>query len=133
VQPLESFFGWITVTFVGIGLAERNFGLGFLLWFVNLRFPENDEDYLKLLDFVCKAVNRGYFTFVARLALGRGDNLLSIILIILLGFVYYLSRLSVWQELEIGKALYPADPNRVPSELQRRIADELRWKFLFSC
>ena len=56
------------------------------------------------------------------LAWGRGDNLLSIVLIALLGIVYYLSRLSVWQELDIAKTLYPAD--RTPNELQM----ESRWK-----
>jgi len=117
VQPLESYPGWITVAVVGVGLAERNVGLGLILWFANLRYPDRDEDYLKLLDFVCKVVNRGYFTFVAGLALGRGESLLSIVLIVLLGFVYYLSRLSVWQELEIGRTLYPSAPDRVPGEL----------------
>ncbi len=121
-QPLESYFGWITVGVVGIGLAERNVGLSLILWFVNLRYPRTDEDYLKLLDFICKVVNRGYFTFVAGVAWGRGDNFLSIVLIALLGIVYYLSRLSVWQELDIGKTLYPAD--RAPNELQMKS----RWK-----
>jgi len=116
-QPLESYIGWATIGIVALGLAERNVGLGLILWFVNLRYPDSDENYLKLLDYVCKIVNRGYFTFVAGLTLGRGDNFLSIILIVLLGFVYYLSRLSVWQELEIGRSLYSSDPERVPSEL----------------
>ena len=119
-QPLGSYFGWITFGAVAIGLAERNFGLGIILWFVDLKYPEKDEDYLKLLDFICKVVNRGYFTFVAGLALGRGDSYWSIVLIIMLGLVYYLSRLSVWQELGIGRTLYPPDPHRVPSELQMK-------------
>jgi hypothetical protein len=119
-QPLESFFGWATVIAVGIGLAERNVGLGVVLWFVDLPNPKTDEGYLKLLDFACKIVNRSYFTFMAGLALGRGDNFLSIVLIVLLGFIYYLSRLSVWQELAIGKTLYPSDPDRIPDDLKMK-------------
>ena len=113
-QPLESIFGWITLLAVAFGLAWRNFGLSKILWFVNQRV-RTSEEYLKFLDFLCKWFS--FFSFIAILnkAWSRGERV-SLILIVLVGVVYHLSRLSVWQELDIAKTIF--SPDRIPDRLE---------------
>jgi hypothetical protein len=95
-QPLESRSGWITLGAVGYGLAWRSFGLHRVLYFVNQR-AGTAEEYLRFLDYLCKNVSIWYFITVLGVAWSRGDSLVSLILILLVGGVYHLSRLSVWQ------------------------------------
>jgi hypothetical protein len=116
-QPLESRFGWITLWAVGFGLTWRNFGLRAALYPINQR-ARTSEEYLKFLDYLCKNITIWYFVTMLGLAWSRGENILSVILIALIGVVYHLSRLSVWQELEIGKTLFPHEPQRIPDRLQ---------------
>jgi hypothetical protein len=113
-QPLENRFGWITLCAVAFGLAWRNFGLRKVLWVVNQRVGTSEE-YLKFLDYLCKNVNIFFFITIFGWAWSRRGRI-SLILIALVGVVYHLSRLSVWQELEIAKTIFP--PDRIPNKLK---------------
>jgi hypothetical protein len=113
-QPLESRFGWYTLFAVGIGLAARNFGFSTILWIINQRY-KTSEEYLKMLDKLCGAINISFFFGMIAIQWYRDANLVVLFLIAWLGLTYYLSRLSVWQELEIGKSLFP---RRVPDPLK---------------
>ena len=113
-QPLESKFGWITLGAVAIGLAWRNFGLRRVLWHVNQRVGTSEE-YLKFLNYLCKNVTIWFFITMLGVAWSRGERF-SPILIALFGVVYHLSRLSVSQELEIAKTIFP--PDRIPNKLK---------------
>ena len=131
-QPLKSPFGWITVTAVALGLAWRNFGVSrivtapksaasyfgrAILWLTNQR-PNELEGYLKFLDYLCGVVTHGFYVKLVLSGWEKGGNILSLVLIVLIGVTYYFSRLSVKQELEIGRSLFPPDPDRIPKELQ---------------
>ena len=116
-QPLGSVFGWITLWAVGFGLAWRNFGLRRAAYPVNPR-DRTTEQYLIFFDYVCKNVGIGYFVPRVFLALRLGETQYSIVLIALVGGVYHLSRRSVRQELEIGKAIFPSDPVRIPDRFK---------------
>ena len=116
-QPLKSGFGWITVWAVGFGLAWRNFGLRKALYPVNQRV-RTAEEYLIFLDYVCKIVTIWYFIPRFGWALIRGENVFALALIALVGGVYYLSRRSVWQELEIGKTIFTSASDRIPDKLK---------------
>jgi hypothetical protein len=123
-QPLTSFFGWGTVGAVVLGLAWRNFGIQF---FVDVTFdifhfftgvdPTTDEGYLKFLDVACGSVLAvSYYRKSLELEWQQGKNWMALTLLFIIAVKYALSRISVKQELAIGKTLYP--PERVPNELQ---------------
>jgi hypothetical protein len=127
-QPLKSILGRVTVATVAFGLAWRNFGTSaivaeikntvrYILWFLNQK-PKSAEGYLKLLDYFCGFVNFSYFGGLVVLGWQQDGISMSIVLILLIGVIYHLSRLSVRQELEIVKSLFPSD--RVPDELQSK-------------
>jgi hypothetical protein len=116
-QPLESPFGQITLWTVGFGLAWRNLGLRRALYPVN-QSVRTAEEHLRFLDYLCKIVTIWYFIPRFLWALIRGENVYALALIALVGEVYFLSRRSVWQELAIGKTIFPSDSNRIPDRLQ---------------
>jgi len=131
-KPLESPFGWVTIAAVAIGLAWRNFGVSgivsafknlpryfgqVIFWLTNQR-PKELEGYLKFLDYLCGVVTLGFYVKLVLSGWEKGGNILPLVLIVLIGVTYYFSRLSVKQELEIGRSLFPSDPDRIPKELQ---------------
>jgi hypothetical protein len=115
-QPIESLPGWLTVGAVGFGLLARYYGFKKLAWALGFKPKiENDEDYLKTLDRLCQFVNIGLWTTIG-IAWYRGDGFLSLVSVVLFVILYRQSRLSVRDELEIGKTLYA--PDRMPREIK---------------
>lgn len=126
-QPLKNLFGWAIVATVVIGLTWRCVGTStiankfkniyrLVLWGINQN-PDTSEGYLKLWDYLGDAfLTVGFFGGLAFSAWRQHENTFSIALIIVIGIVFYLSRLSVNQELEIVKSLFP--PDRVPDDLK---------------
>jgi hypothetical protein len=129
-HPLKSAPGWATVAAVAIGLIWRNVGTSAIVaapknairclfmagkWLLHIH-PESAEGYLRTLDYFCGFIGFLYFgdLFVSRWR--QGANPWSLALLFLTGVVYYLSRLSVAQELDIARSLFL--PNRFPDELQ---------------
>jgi len=110
-QPLKSFFGWITVATVAFGLAWRNVGTSVIVavfknmaqyayrlakWLLVDRNPESSEGYLKFLDYLCgRLFAIGFFGSFLLSKWREGWNLMSLILIVIIGSIYFLSRLSV--------------------------------------
>jgi hypothetical protein len=80
--------------------------------FVTHETPTSPEGYLRFLDVVCSVVIAS--TFLIKLAL-HIDNPTLVILILTIGWKYLASRISVKQELAIGKSLYP--PGQAPDYL----------------
>lgn len=131
-QPLKSFFGWITVATVAFGLAWRNVGTSVIVavfknmaryayclakWSLVDQNPESSEGYLKFLDYLCgRLIVIWFFGNFLLLKWREGWNLMPLILIVIIGPIYFLSRHSVKEELKINKSLFPQD--LVPDELQ---------------
>lgn len=132
-QPLKSVFGWIIIATVAFGLTWRNVGTSVIFavfknmafhayrlakWlFLRYKDPKTSEGYLQLLDYLCgRIIAIGFFIGYLLLRWQEGWNLMSLFLIIVIGIIYFLSRLSVTQELEIVKSLFPQ--GLIPNELQ---------------
>jgi hypothetical protein len=130
VQPLKSLFGWITIATVAFGLVWRNVGTSAIVaapknaarsvftagkWLLHIS-PESEEGYLKALDNLCGSIGFLSFGSLVFSRWHRHAPPLTIVLTLLLGTIYYLSRLSALQELEIARSLFPLD--RFPDELQ---------------
>lgn len=130
-QPLRSLAGWGTVAVVALGLALRYFAnfskaTGYVLIemaFVAFEFltgdnPRTTEGYLKFLDYVCGiALASTYFIKkVFWWELREGPDWGPLILFSFIALKYLLSRISVKQELAIGRSLFP--PNRIPDDLK---------------
>jgi hypothetical protein len=151
-QPLQSSFGWITITAISLGLLWRNVGTAAVFsWAKNIArhvgrlaswvyefimfwlegLAENvwsPAGYLRFLNLICGFVGFGWFLSVIKSRLqssqlfmsGDWSSLafssegLSLFLVFLFGFIYFLSRQSARRELEIGKMLFP--PGRLPDE-----------------
>jgi hypothetical protein len=131
-HPLRSVLGWITVAVVALGLGWRNIGTSAIVaasknaarsaflagaWLLHLH-PGSAEGYLKTLDYFCGLVGFLYFGQLFVSGWRQGGNPWSLVLILLIGIVFYLSRLSVTQELDIAKSLFPSEPDRFPDELK---------------
>ena len=129
-QPLKSIVGWFTVATLAFGLIWRNVGTSAIVaapkktaryvftvgkWLLNLR-PRSAEGYIKTLDYFCGFVTFLWFAKLLVAGWRQGENTLSLVLILIIGLIYYLSRLSVKQELEIVKLVFP--PYRIPDDLQ---------------
>jgi hypothetical protein len=133
-QPLKSVFGWIIVGAVGLGLAWRNLGIVSARksagdFFVNILFvifefltgqnPRTAEGYLKFLDYICGILlTTSYYFKLSWSGLQQGRDWMPLILLFIIALKYLLSRISVTQELAIGKSLFP--PERVPDNLQSK-------------
>lgn len=85
------------------------------MWLLHLR-PKSAEGYLKFLDYFCSIIGFGYFGNLFMKEWQKGGISWPAILIFLIGLIFYLSRLSVKQELDIARTLFP--PECVPDELQ---------------
>lgn len=122
-QPLKSYVGWATIGLVTLGLLCRSFGTAQVIgtiwrelkWITNQR-AKTAKDYLKLLDWLCEKVNFVAFPGLILDGWARGTDWPGLMLIGLVGIIYYLSRLSVKQEMEIGETLFP--PGKLPDNLQ---------------
>ena len=132
-QPLKSIFGWSAVAAVGLGLGLRNFvslstlkGAAFFL--LNIAFaafefltgenPRTTEGYLKFLDYTCGLLLASTY-FVKKVfwwELQQGPDWMPLALLSLIALKYLLSRISVKQELAIGRSLFP--PKRMPDDLR---------------
>jgi hypothetical protein len=87
-----------------------------LLYLLNIPYPtKNPEQYFKFLDRICAYVNIGFY--VPTITAWQDGDYLPAITIAILSIIYYFSRLSVVQEIDIGRSLFPAD--RMPKELER--------------
>jgi hypothetical protein len=76
------------------------------------------EKHLISLDYRYKFLARGFFVGRLSVALYRHESLYALMLIALVGTVYFLSRRSVWDELAIVKTLFPRDQARIPDTLK---------------
>jgi len=122
-QPLKSIIGWSIIAAVAGGLIWRNAGNGRLYnavvlvyMFLTSEDPRPLEGHLKLLNRISDlSITITYFFKLFWIGLASGGERLSLGLLLLIAIRYFFSRVSVKQELEIGKTLYP--PGKVPDDL----------------
>jgi hypothetical protein len=123
-RPLKSLFGWAIVCATAIVLAWQNFGkklfvdlpLDLLEFFTGID-PRSDEGYLKFLSFTCSlTLATTYFFELLETEWQKGKSWAALLLLFVIATKYALSRISVKQELAIGKSLYP--PDRLPDSLK---------------
>jgi hypothetical protein len=134
--PLTSLTGWGIIVVVAGGLIWRNLGNAGLLSFGVLVYmfltsedPRPVEGYLKFLNRVSDlSIAITYFFQLFRTGIESGDDRLSLCLLLMIAIRYFFSRVSVTQELEIGKALYP--PGRVPDDLRPKTRIEITIRVL---
>lgn len=128
-QPLRSIFGWLILATIVLGLIWRNVGSteifawiktayhfisGLVMWITHNK-TQSSEGYLRFLNYGCGfALGAVYFFKSGWSSLKSGEISMSAVLLVVLGIVYYLSLLSVKQELDITKLVFPTD--RVPNE-----------------
>jgi len=142
-QPLRSIAGWTTIALVALGLVARIFSIAAIfrviaraitkattacfavvMYLINQNI-RSAEGYLRFLDYICGFVTFAFFFKLFASRWQQGRHSLALILLLVVGIVYYLSRLSVKQELAIGKSLFLSD--RIPTELQ--LNDRLKITF----
>jgi hypothetical protein len=122
-EPLKSVIGWGIVLTVVVGLIWRNVGnagmysaVVFVYMFLTSEDPRPLEGHLKLLNRVSDlSISITYLFQLFRIGLESGRDRLSLVLLLLIAIKYFFSRVSVKQELEIGKTLYP--PGNIPDDL----------------
>jgi hypothetical protein len=129
-QPLKSIPGWTIVAAVAVGSIWRNVGTAAIVaaprnfaryafvaikWWLNLN-PGPSLGYIEVLDYFCGFVSVLFFGKLFLSGFKQSGMSLSLFLLLLIGSIYYLSRLSVKQELKIVKSLFPQD--RFPDEFQ---------------
>jgi hypothetical protein len=135
-QPLQSIVGWITIAAVAGGLLWRSVGSARLYnavilvyMFLTSEDPTSIEGHLKLLnrlsDFLITVT---YFFKLFASGLALGVNLIPLALLLMIAIKYFFSRVSVKQELEIGKSLYP--PDKIPDDLLPRSRVEITIRVL---
>jgi hypothetical protein len=135
-QPLKSVAGWSIIAAVAGGLIWRNAGnarsynaVVLVYMFLTSEDPRPLEGYLKLLNRVSDlsiTITYSFKLFWTELA-SSGDRL-SRGLLLLIAVKYFFSRVSVKQELEISKTLYP--PGKVPDDLLPKTRVEIRSRVL---
>jgi hypothetical protein len=142
-QPLESIPGWATVGAVGIGLGWRNVGLlseaggillaaaFFVFEFFTGKNAKKTGDFLLFLDAVCGLVlGTSYWfkayvlesqpvpawmpSYVLPFLASSVPPWIPSFLLLFVATKYLLSRVSVKQELAIGRTLFP--PKRIPDD-----------------
>lgn len=91
-----------------------------ILEFLTGANPRTAEGYLTLLDYACGLfLASTYFLDKAFWLQSQPDRQwASLALLVLIGVKYLLSRISVRQELTIGRSLFPSD--RVPNDLRQK-------------
>lgn len=122
-QPLKSTIGWSIIAAIACGLIWRNAGnaglynaVVLVYMFLTSEDPRPLEGHLKLLNRVSDlSITVTYFFKLFWTGLAAGGEWLSLGLLLLIATRYFFSRVSVKQELEIGKTLYP--PGKVPDDL----------------
>jgi hypothetical protein len=118
-QPLRSSEGWAVIGTLATILFWRNVGTELLILtyvFLTMEDPTTTEGYLKFLNRVSDLTFATIYFFKLFFSnLERGLSGLPLGLLLVIGSKYFLSRVSVKQELEIGKTLYP--PGNVPDIL----------------
>ena len=118
-QPLRSSEGWAVIGTVATILFWRNVGTEPMILtyvFLTMEDPTTTEGYLKFLNRLSDlAIATIYFFKLFFSNLERGLSGLPLGLLLVIASKYFLSRVSVKQELEIGKTLYP--PGNVPDIL----------------
>ncbi|MGB0085321.1 MAG: hypothetical protein WBP94_08125 [Rhodomicrobiaceae bacterium] len=136
-QPLKSIIGWSIIAAVTSGLIWRNVGnarlynaLVLAYMFLTSEDPRPLEGHLKFLNRISDlSISVTYFFKLFWTGLDSGGERLSLGLLLMVAIRYYFSRVSVKQELEIGKSLYP--PGRVPDGvLLPKTLDEIRFRVL---
>jgi hypothetical protein len=131
-QPLKSGLGWLIVAAVGIGLLWRNIGTSKIvvyvkttghfsydvaMWSMNQPSRLTSESYLRFISYMCGGLLGAiYFFKMAWSSWKIGTISMPVVLIGVLGIVYYLSMLSVKQELAIVQLVFPSD--RIPDEFK---------------
>ena len=135
-QPLKSVIGWSIIAAVTGGLIWRNAGnagLYYVVVLVYMFFTSEDprplEGHLKLLNRVSDfSIAVTYFFKVFASELWSGGDQLSLGLLLVIAIKYFFSRVSVKQELEIGKTLYP--PGKIPDDLLPKTRVEITIRVL---
>jgi hypothetical protein len=133
-QPLQSAVGWSIIVAVAGGLVWRNAGnagiynaIVLVYMFLTSEDPRTLEGHLKLLNRLSDlSITITYFLKLIGTGLESGRDQLSLGLLLLIAIRYFFSRVSVKQELEIGKSLYP--PGRVPNVLLPRTRAEITFR-----
>jgi hypothetical protein len=88
-----------------------------LFEFLTGQNPRSTEGYLKFLDYTCGILLAStYFFKIFWSELQYSRDWMSLALLLLIAIKYFLSRVSVVQELAIGRSLFP--PTRIPDDLQ---------------
>jgi hypothetical protein len=128
-QPLRSFEGWAVIGIVATILFWRNVGTEPMILtyvFLTMEDPTTAEGYLKFLNRVSDlTITTTYFFKLFFSNLERGLSGLPLALLLVIASKYFFGRVSVKQELEIGKTLYP--PGKVPDIL----LPKSRWEITF--
>jgi hypothetical protein len=131
--PLESVTGWSIILAVALGLIWRNAGnakslnaIVLIYMFLTSEDPRPLEGHLKFLNRVSDLIITitYFFKLLPKVYLESGGNRLSLVLLLAIATKYFFSRISVKQELEIGKTLYP--PGNIPDDLQPKTVVEIR-------
>jgi hypothetical protein len=131
-QPLRSFEGWAVIGVVTTILFWRNVGteaMNLTYVFLTMEDPTTAEGYLKFLNRLSDvAITTTYFFKLFFSNLERGLSGLPLWLLLVIASKYFLSRVSVKQELEIGKTLYP--PGNVPDILFPKSRREITFRVI---
>jgi hypothetical protein len=135
-EPLKSIAGWSIIAVVAGGLIWRTLGnrgvfnaIVLVYMFLTSEDPRPPEGYLKFLNRISDlAIATTYFFELFRTELNSGVDRLSLGLLLMIGVKYFFSRVSVMQELEIGKTLYP--PGKLPEQLRPKTRVEITIRVL---
>lgn len=135
-QPLKSTIGWSIIVTVAGGLIWRNAGnarlynaVVLVYMFLTLEDPRPVEGHLKLLNRVSDlSIATTYFFKLFGTGLESGGDRLSLWLLLTIAIKYFFSRVSVNQELAIGKTLY--SPGKVPDDLLPKTRGEITFRVL---
>ena len=130
-QPLKSIPGWSVIAMVAGGLIWRNAGnarsynaIVLVYMFLTSEDPRPLEGHLKLLNRVSDLlITITYFFKLFETGLESGGDRLTLGLMLLIAIRYFFSRVSVKQELELGKTLYP--PGNIPDDLLPKTRAEI--------
>jgi hypothetical protein len=104
--------------FKAIGYFFLNIAFA-LFEFLTGQNPRSTEGYLKFLDYTCGLLLAStYFFKIFWSELQHSRDWMPLTLLFLIAIKYFLSRVSVAQELAIGRSLFP--PTRIPDDLQMK-------------
>lgn len=131
-QPLRSYQGWGVIGAVATTLFWRNLGTEPMILtyvFLTMENPTTAEGYLKFLNRLSDlTITTTYFFKIFFSNLEQGLTGLPLGLLLVIASKYFFSRVSVKQELEIGKTLYP--PGKVPDILMPTSRREITFRVI---